>query len=372
MKPNKKLQKEKALTSNERKELRRHQEEKNIPDIASNYEADAPPVIAVDDGNDDSIGDIVISGDQAAFIAKKGSSKRTLWIIITASILAALLIAFAIIFPVVILPRRRFSHIPNPVVVFTLNTGERIELTIFENELPNGATNFIHLARIGFFNNTIIFDNTNAFVRFGQVEDATFRNFRTTNETFLGRLNTNQLPRLSDANLNHPTQNWSPFDYRVTAQHNRPFNNPNRAHERGFLSLMHTMSGVDFQISTAANAHSTIQSISTGPSPSTKPLTGYVIGEVTTVQSLAVLDRIAALERRPSPHHFFRPPREDNGELIYIRRTHIYNLDFWGKWRNFNWNNYFQPYGETARVGWVYGAGWQTMRFPASISPDVT
>jgi len=368
----KKQNKAKALTANERKELRRKELEKE-QGRSSKQHATTSATVQSDWSNDfaetptntqDTSQTFDLASDGTA-VATKPPRKHFWWIIITAVFLAAILITMGILIPTVIMRDDEWSHIPNPVVVFTLNTGEQIEIIVWERELPHAATNFLHLARIGFFNDTILFDTTHNFVRFGQFEDNTFRNFRTANQRFLNGLRSRDMPTLPDTHANHATQNWSPFDYRIaqdtestaTEVHNG-IQRRNRFNERGFVSNIFNMSGTEFQIATRYDAIVQQQSNRPATVTGTRDMRGRFIGEVTG-DSLYVLDRIVGLEQEMTEHPFFNPPVE-NGGNIYIRSTRIHNLSFWGKWRTFNWDRYF--IGPPSRVTWSYGGAFNAVR----------
>ena len=262
-------------------------------------------------------------------------TRKNLWLIILAATLAVLMVTFAILTPLVLIPNVRYGGFDNPVVVFHLSNGERIEIIVFENEVPNAATNFIHLARMGFFNDTIIFDTTNGFVRFGQFEDATFTQFRTTNERFI-RNNVRNMTPPEDWGAND-----SPFDFRLTNQ--EPASAQAFAGDAtsfGMVSAMHNFSGTEFQIGARqGGAQLGINSAVVGDQPLQTP--GRVMGMLTTRSLEVVADIVSMPQMQYSRHRFFTPP----AQAITIRRTSVHAIDFWGKWRTFNWDNYFQQDG---------------------------
>lgn len=388
----KKNDKTKELTSNERKELRRLELEKeeskaakkngaaasgdnSSTELQSSDTAAFSDVAAIETTSEASGDDTAtFSADaSSAAVAEQPKRKLPLWAIITAGILALAILIMGILTPTVIVPARRFSNINNPVVVFRLSTGDDIEIIVFEEEVPHAATNFLHLARIGFFNDTIIFDTNEQFVRFGQFENDTFRAHRTTNQSFLNRLSDNNAPTLgvaeaviTDANR----QNFSIFDYRVnidnasTAIPFRP-----RTTTAGYISNMHTLSGVDFQIATVNDRRTIVyNNIPQGTSPrdarNSIDLTGHVFGRVTE-DSMQTLHRITALTQQTaeqSAHPFFNPPIAEGGGSVYIRRTRVYNVSAFGHWRNFNWDSYFMATPQLVTWPAAGGGGFSQVR----------
>ena len=349
---NKKEFQQNNLTAAERKEKRRLEQEKQSlrSSVAKKDDSATFKSNAASDASQESVSDAV--GAVETGFGQRELNRKKFWVIFTVGAMALIMILFAILVPFVIAPNLRFRDIEHPVIVFTLSNGDRIEIVVYENVMPHTASNFIHLARIGFFNDTIIFDATNGFVRFGQFEDATFNNHRTLNPDFLRRVNDITLPQ---EYVDRDTFD-SPFDFRIneTAQPGL------RANDRGRVSLIHNFSGTDFQISTRMNAV-TLQQTSRPGANDTLDLQGRVFGHVTN-SSLDALDRINLLaqphDARVSDHPFFTP----TSEIIYIRRTNWYNLDFWGKWRTFNWDEHFGRVENRAAISWHGGSGWGNPR----------
>ncbi|MCL2847840.1 MAG: peptidylprolyl isomerase [Firmicutes bacterium] len=391
----KKQDKAKVLTANERKELRRKELEmkqgksakliykKETQDelvtsqvvFGGEFSENAQDSNIAAFSNNENFGanDNITTANGTATATKNPPNLKTL---ITIMVVSVFLIA-GLIVSAILVPRclyNPFTHIENPVVRFTLNTGEQIDIVVFENEVPHAATNFLYLARIGFFNDTIIFDSTHYTVRFGQFEDNTFRSFRTTNQSFLNGLPPRYLPSLTPERANHATQNWSPFDYRVALDVGTEalFNiggvqRRNRFNERGLVSAINSLSHTEFQIATVPNA---IPNIMQSHRPANTPgggrtlnMPGRFIGEVTG-SSLEVLDRIANLPQQASgisPHPLFRPPVEEGGSNIYIRSTEVLNENTDG-WRNFSWDEYFLGHTPTRITTWTYGGGFNAVR----------
>jgi len=372
---NYKEEKRNILTSKERKEQRRQEELKASgkkpasPSSSDNQEVlQTNPVIEPDEPSG-VVGAVETGFGQTTF------NRNKLWIIITAGVMALIMVLFAILIPTVIAPSMRFRDTHHAVVVFTLNTRDpvtnrrdRIEIIVYQDVVQHTSINFIHLARMGFFNDTIIFDTTGNFVRFGQFEDNTFTNFRTRNEEFIRR-SVRNMPRPSyDRDETQMTQgNFtgdSPFDYRITGDTGEAGHLSTGA---GVISLMHTFSGTDFKISAGnLDGGPPIADIRDNRPPHTATLNmpGRPFGHI-TIDTMPVVIRLAQMNTmQNSPHRFFTPPQTENGESVRIVSTNVYNIDFWGKWRTFNWNEYFSRPENAGSINMVGGSGWHAPNDP--------
>ncbi len=165
-----------SLTAKERKALRRGGNEKKIVSrrgepIASNA-AETP---------------VAVPGESGAV-----ATKRRIWVPVTCAVVALVLILTAVIL-LVIVPTYKSKY---PRAVIYLSDGRQLTMTIWEDECPIAATNFIFLAKIGFFDGTIIYDvhhnNSTAsdkidhnYMRFGAFTDYSSNATRYTDEKFL-------------------------------------------------------------------------------------------------------------------------------------------------------------------------------------------
>lgn len=143
-----------SLTSKERKQMRLAEEEKAR---AKANKSDEKPDVA----------ETEITENGEAAVAKQYITKKQMWIMITCIILALVIILTAVLMLVLIPKFAENSKYPRATI--TLDDGRQLNMVIWEEECPIAATNFIFLAKIGFFDGTIIYDvqpNRN-FMRFG-------------------------------------------------------------------------------------------------------------------------------------------------------------------------------------------------------------
>ena len=181
-------------------------------------------------------------------------SRKNVYIILTALVMAAILITLAILIPTVFLRDAMYAHINNPVAIIHLSNGDKIELEIFEKETPNVATNFIYLAKKGYFDGVVIFDNTNKYVRFGQYMDTDFTKFRSTDEAFLKKITDITIPSSNLATAK------TALNYRVSKDSSiekDPQGLVNKGQEQWYISSLGTRSSIDFQICTMTSAQLT-------------------------------------------------------------------------------------------------------------------
>lgn len=141
-----------SMTAKERKEQRRAIEEKKNKGKGNAVTTN-------------SVAQTVDNGAAAVAV----QSKQKMWIPITCIVLALVIICVAVIL-LVIKPTRTSRY---PHAIITLTDGRRLNLTIWEEDTPIAATNFIFLCKIGFFDGNLIYDvqKSNNYMRFGAYTD---------------------------------------------------------------------------------------------------------------------------------------------------------------------------------------------------------
>ena len=361
----KKIEQQKSLTAKERKELRRANDpsyDKSVKKDEVILDNDAEFEVDVDD--EALVADEPVKKGFKAFF-KKDNALFVAIASVGAFFAVALIIIGSMFYPV-FYPLIRYRDIDNPVAVIRLSTGERIELVILEDQVPNASTMFIYLARIGFFDGVIIHDTTNNYVRFGQHTNPdalnSFQYMRSRDTSFTNRI--------EDITPPENAMGSSKFDFRMQdSRENHDSNNAAATHvnkfdQEGWISLVYSLSGVDFQINAVTGSQHTIPPINPGPQAQTKNLLARPFGHTFDERSTEVVQRIAKLPKieDAARHNFWRMPNnnpdphtQSNIQAIRIRDIRIHNLDYWGKWRTFNWDNYFQPADAIHRVNWHGG-----------------
>lgn len=310
--------KKNSLTSKERKELRQGGGDKKSKKLIEEpvYDENGVAIVQAKD--------------------PKIAARKRMFIGI-ALLVAAVLVITSLILAFTVIPNTIYSHIDNPVAVIYLDNGDTIEFEIFETEVPDQATNFLYLCKIGFFDDTIIFDTTSEYVRFGQYES--YDSYKSENIEFLATVD-DIVPSYSGADI---------FDYRMKNSDSSSTSTGyiDKSSEVGYLSLCEDISGTEFQICTSKNEQQVINA--KDGSSDQLDMSGYSLGQCLNEQSRTVCEKIAAMEVNvDNGHNYWTGP----AETIKITKVKLYNMDS-EKWDDFNWTEYFDD--DTSKVYWYYG-----------------
>ncbi len=251
-------------------------------------------------------------------------TERKTVLVITAVILAAvILITTAILLPILFTTVYRYRDINNPVARMELSNGMVLEYEIFEDTCPIAASNFIFLARIGYFDNTIIFDSQNNWVRFGGYETETAH--RSANKTFTDTVEgINKYPN-------------SKFGYRLKADTS---SEAKMYDQKGILAFLYNDTATEFQVAAIDGAQLTVQGTYS------KEYRVTACGRAFE-ESMPYIEEIAAMARNEqSQHSTWKAPQP----TITIKKVKLYNLDR-KKWKHFGFDDYF--YGNSYISNWV-------------------
>lgn len=273
----------------------------------------------------------VSSGAQTAAAVKKNSNAK--WILLTSIIcLAAILIAVLVPVCLFAVNPYRSLKMDNPVAKMTLSNGMTIEYEIYEDTCPVAATNFIFLAKKGFFDGTIIFDTQNDWVRFGGFETpAIDRSDKSTDyaKHFDGM----------------PGHTENKFGYRLKSDTSV---DAKRTTQEGMLIMMNT-NPTYFQVAARDNAQTNLQG--NGTSVDCK---GTALGRYLNDKSLENIRAITELTRAadyPTRNKPWKGPEYP----VRIEKVRIYNIKDKEKWKNFDFETYMKTAlnGSTAIDYWV-------------------
>lgn len=252
------------------------------------------------------------------------SSKKKTALMICAGAMGIILIVFAILIPTVFY--NRYSS-KNPIAKMILSNGMVIEYEIFEETCPIAATNFIFLAKNKFFNDTIIFDTQNYWMRFGGYESSLIH--RQDNKEYCEKIK----------GLNEDVTNK--FGYRLRADDSL---DAVRNKEEGMLSYLYNDTTTEFQVCGVTGAQSDLNG---------RTLNSTVVGKVLDDKSMKNIKTIIDLPRQiriaGQTHRLWLGPKE----TIRIQKVTIYNLNK-KKWKNFDFIHYMDTQGN-AITSWVGG-----------------
>lgn len=343
-----------SLTAKQRKELR---EKQNLPKKEEK-------VIASSINNQDNVGNedfenntinsesIETGNNEVGVVVSSTKSRKKLFAII-AICLGVILITLGIVLPLFVFnnPYKSFS---NPVAVINLSDGSRkmkVEVEIFEREAPIAATNFLFLAQIGFFDDTIIFDTQNDFVRFGGYESYT--SHRKDNKSFYNKIKEKQISAETGKNK---------FGYALepdssARKGDNSFLKENYEYSAGYLSFINNttydyndMAGhasSNFQFCSAdSTIGAKVLEVNDKENPSTdkaRKLTASPFGKVINDSSLNILKEIASYDKITEDSDEYKATKYWVGpqKQVKITNVKIYNMQNKSKWKNFNFNSFF-------------------------------
>lgn len=275
----------------------------------------------------------IAAGQAEAEAAKKRKRSliKRISIVSGAVLVAAALIVTAILLPIYV-ERNKYSHINNPVAVVTLDNGMTLRYEVYESTCPIGATNFLYLAKIGYFNGAIIFDSQNNWVRFGGFTGTKSTDHRENDMAFAAEI----------TDLNERGTNGKKFTYRLQSDTSA---DAKRTTERGALCYL-TNTTTEFQVPAIDNAQTTVPNTT-----STLYSSMTAVGRCLDDETLGNIATIVGYARKTSGsdlHSWWRAPIVSNNPetLIRIQSVKLYNLNK-SKWKKFN----FETYMATANNG---------------------
>lgn len=270
----------------------------------------------------------IVETEGDAAVAQAGIDRKAVIIIAAVVLAAVLLITAAIVIPVLFTTVYRYRNVNNPVARMELSNGMVLEYEIFEDTCPAAATNFIFLANIGYFDNTIIFDNQNNWVRFGGWETET--KHRSTNTAFTDTVEgMDRYPK-------------SKFGYRLKADTSAEAKMYN---QRGILAFLYSDSATEFQVAAVDGAQLTIPT-----SSSNREYKVTACGRAFE-ESMEYIEQIAAMQQNPDSAN---PTWKAPYPTLTIKKVKIYNLnrkENRKKWNDFHFDTYF--YGNNYISNWM-------------------
>lgn len=291
-----------SLTAKERKELRLKKLQKEMGKVP---QAESEPEVA------EASGSVKFNAKQIAIATAAG-------------VVALMCFFMAVVLPFFFGPYR---DVENTVAKIALSNGMVLEFEIYENDCPTAATNFIWLAKNKFFDGTIIYDNSNGWVRFGD-----YVNAETCRSDPNNKDNEAYYKTLTGIYPNHATK---PFGYRLKKDSGKDVD---RYGECGMLTFDYSNSSCRFFISAKANAQTRIDG---------RDYTPAAFGRYLNDSTLKNIEDLASLENSPlkggsrwnCPSPFIR-----------IEKVELFNLKS-EKWDNFHFENFMEDVTGTDEKG---------------------
>jgi len=250
---------------------------------------------------------------------KTKRSNTKLFVLIAGIFLAVVLISFAIAIPFMTSPSFAVDTPVARIELVVNGRRENLYIQLLPDAAPATVSNFMFLARYGYFDDTIISDvsgpqtpvrDGHGFVRFGGYETPNqSRRIRETNDRFYDRF-----PLLRDDREGNKL-GWelrSENQVGVTTQFNVSM----------ITGWQHSTL---FQIAALSNPHTTVESNNPN-SPGTRTTPGNVFGTVMGRESRELVQRIANTAPNPnSTHSHFNEPISQ----ITIRRVRLFQEREW-------------------------------------------
>lgn len=148
-----------SMTARERKELRRKEQGARPPEAKPQAEQASEQPVAQD-----------FAAAESAMLTSQKRSKRSAIVVGSVVAVSVVLILVALITPIIMFIVNPYRGMGKVVARFDLSNGMVLEYVIEEDKYDTAATNFIFLAKNGYFDNTVFYDAQGGWLRFGGYE----------------------------------------------------------------------------------------------------------------------------------------------------------------------------------------------------------
>ena len=295
---------------------------------------------------------------EQAMAASQTRSRRSavvIGVIVGAAVLAILL---ALLIPVIALLVNPYSKYDSVIARFKLSNGTVLEYEIDEEKYDTAATNFIFLAKNGYFDNTVFFDAQSGWLRFGGYDaqpvsttisstssyDSTHH--RSDNKAYCAAFKALPTSRFKDENVSYK------FGYKLRVDNH---SDKQELLKAGVLTYLYSDTSTEFQFLYDKDNMTNLVRRRDGSgnlSAETFEVTmvGYALNDK-TINNLSAIAATAADNDRITNGYLWKPPTPN----IYIDSVKVYNLSR-SKWRNFDFIDYMNgtdSSGRTRLSGWT-------------------
>ncbi len=295
---------------------------------------------------------------EQAMAASQTRSRRSavvIGVIVGAAVLAILL---ALLIPVIALLVNPYSKYDSVIARFKLSNGMVLEYEIDEEKYDTAATNFIFLAKNGYFDNTVFFDAQSGWLRFGGYDaqpvsttisstssyDSTHH--RSDNKAYCAAFKALPTSRFKDENVSYK------FGYKLRVDNH---SDKQELLKAGVLTYLYSDTSTEFQFLYDKDNMTNLVRRRDGSgnlSAETFEVTmvGYALNDK-TINNLSAIAATAADNDRITNGYLWKPPTPN----IYIDSVKVYNLSR-SKWRNFDFIDYMNgtdSSGRTRLSGWT-------------------
>lgn len=304
------------------------------------------------DKNDDGA---VLRAEETAMLQSQTKSKHSAALIGAIVAAAIVLILCGLIIPVC-------AHVANPyrgyddvIARFKLSNGMELEYVIDEEQYDIAATNFIFLAKNGYFDNTVFFDAQEGWLRFGGYEAQPRQSSSSSNDynlTHHRSLNEEYCTNFKALPTDQFDKPINKFGYKLRAD--SAGENKAVLEDIGILTYLYSDTNTEFQFSYRKQATDNITRISVDGSKSSGSLKSTMVGRALNDETIANLGEIAklgAVNTSITYGYLWSPPTPD----IRIKSVKVYNLDK-SKWKHFDFIEYMNGNDSSGRkrlAGWT-------------------
>lgn len=276
-------------------------------------------------------------------------SKRSAAVIGAVIAVSVVLILCGLLIPVLAYTANPYRRYDDVIARFKLSNGMELEYVIYEKQYDTAATNFIFLAKNGYFDNTVFYDAQEGWVRFGGYESQPSsgdgqKHHHSDNEEYCASFDALPSDKF-DKVINK-------FGYRLRADNGGE--NAALLDDIGVLTYLYSDTNTEFQLSYKEQATDNITVLSADGSRSSGSLKSTMVGRALndeTIDNLVEISKLASVNTSITYGYLWMPPTPD----IRIKSVKVYNLDK-EKWKKFDFIEYMSGddgAGRKRLVGWT-------------------
>lgn len=282
---------------------------------------------------------------EAAMLASQKRSKRTAATVGAVLCVAVVLILAALIVPVIAYVVNPYSGYKDVIARFKLSNGMTLEYVIDEKQYDIAATNFIFLAKNGYFDNTVFYDASNGWLRFGGYEGVPNASAGLSSNYELTRHHADNKDFCTKftAIPNKPFEKniRDKFGYRFRADNGGT--NVQLLNQAGILTYLYSDTSTEFQFSWKEQPTNEMRKAEGGYDVLEPTMVGHALDEKTIENVVAIAETAVVNEKITSGYKWATP-----SPTIYIRKVDVYNLNR-SKWRGFDFIEYADGKDESGR-----------------------
>ncbi|MCH5165474.1 MAG: hypothetical protein J1G01_03630 [Clostridiales bacterium] len=279
---------------------------------------------------------------ERAMISSQKRSRRSAIVIGAVCLVAIILILVALIAPVILYIINPYRGYKSVIARFNLSNDMVLEFVIEEDKYDTAATNFIFLAKNGFFDNTVFYDAQNGWLRFGGYEaqpSTTLASSNSYDRTHHHKDNVKFCERFAALPNKSFTMATRKFGYRLTPD--KGGTESRLLEQEGILAYLYSDTATEFQFTYQEQATNQIVSLEANGTQKTYELNPTMVGHALNSKTIKNIKAIASANPQRNPSittgYLWTPPTPD----IKITSVKVYNLNS-SKWRDFDFLKYMK------------------------------